>query len=389
MRPEIRRSVLSLAGVYAAFGTFWGVFGVAFTDFMAARDLTYGSAGTLFAGLSIVSILVMVTVPQRLERFARGRIVALAISTNALGVLLLAVLPDAVLVVAFLVAGLGTGLVDVFVNAAGQEYEAATVKPILQRLHATYSFGTAGGALATGLALGSGVRFEAPIVAAAIAMASAALVAWRLLVDVRSEDDIRETHGLSLSVLVTVPALLVPALVLAAAFFVEGSMEVWGVVYLRESLGASPDVGSWGLAAFASALGLGRLFAARVLFRLGARTTLVASGIGSLAIGSLALLVGHPVLASVAFLGLGFAVAAAAPAAIGMVGGAGVNVGTAVAAISTFGYVGFVLGPPVLGWLADVRGVHITVGVIVAGCVGILAGGVLAPRREPTGVGGA
>jgi MFS family permease len=385
MHPRARRSVLALAGVYASFGLFWGVFGVAFADFIEARDLSYGAAGNLFAGLSIVSIIVMVTAAQRIERQARGRAVAFAIGLNGVGVALLVILPDPLLLLAFVVAGAGTGLVDVLVNAAGQEYEAATVEPVLQRLHALYSFGTAAGALATGFALGAGVRFEVPILAASAAMLGAAAGARWHLTDPRESAVRGEVRGLSLAVFVKVPFLLIPALVLAAAFFVEGSMDVWAVVYLRESLGASPVVGSWGLAAFATALGLGRLFAARVLFRLGARNTLIASGASSLVVGAVAILVGDPVVASVAFLVLGFTIAAAAPAAIGMVGGSGVEVGVAIAAISTLGYVGFVVGPPVLGWLADARGVHVTMTVIVAGCVGIAAGGAFAPRGSGTG----
>jgi MFS family permease len=387
MRPEHRSSIVGLACVYVSFGLFWGVFGVAFADFIEARDLSYGAAGNLFAGLSVVSILMMVTVAQRLEDLPRGRVVAWAIGSNGVGVALLVLLPDPLLVLAFLVAGAGTGLVDVFVNAAGQEYESATVEPILQRLHALYSFGTAGGALATGFVLGAGIRFEVPVLASSAAMLAAAVVVWWWLTDLREADSGREERrGVSLSVFVTVPFLLVPALVLAAAFFVEGSMDVWAVVYLRESLDASPAVGSWGLAAFATALGLGRLFAARVLFRLGARATLLASGSGSLAAGGTAVAAGDPMLASIALLVLGFTVAAAAPAAIGMVGGAGVNTGVAIAAISTVGYIGFVVGPPVLGWLADVRGVHVTMAVIVAGCLGIVAGAALAPRRDGTSV---
>jgi hypothetical protein len=299
----------------------------------------------------------------------------------AVGILLLVVLPDAWLLVGFLVAGAGQGLEDVFVNAAGQEAEVRRGRAVLQWLHGCYSLGAGAGALATGAALQAGASYRAVLLGAALVHAAAAthVVAW--LGELRTEI-VRSEHRVSLKVLVAAPVLLVPALVLAAAYFVEGSMDVWSVLYLREELGASPMVGAWGLAAFSFAMAFGRLFAGRVLFRFGTTTTLIASGTGSVLAGCVALLAGSPAIASTALLGGGFFVAAAGPAAIGMAGRAGVDVGVAIAAISTVGYTGFVLGPPALGWLAERAGVGAAMTVIVAATLGIAIAGFLAPRAR-------
>jgi MFS family permease len=375
-----RRWQAPLASVSAASGVFWGSFGVAFTDFITKRELSYAAAGNLLAALSIMSILIMLFVAHRLETLERRWAVGGGAAVTTVGIALLVLAPDAALLLAFLVVGVGQGLEDVFVNATGQEVEVRSRLPVLQRLHGAYSLGAALGALGTGVGLQAGLGYETLLLVAAAVHLLGTAHATVQIADLR--DHIRrEPSRMSLSVLVSAPVLLVPALVLAAAYFVEGSMDVWSVLYLRESLEAGALVGAWGLAAFNFAMALGRLFAARVLFRFGAATTLVASGLGSMAAGTVALVVTEPLVAASAFLVLGFAMAAAGPAAIGMVAGAGVNVGLGIAAISTVGYSGFVLGPPLLGWIAQAAGVRATMTVIVLATLGIALAGLLTPRR--------
>jgi sugar phosphate permease len=74
------------------------------------------------------------------------------------------------------------------------------------------------------------------------------------------------------------------------AFLVEGSMDTWSGLYLREQLGASAGVAAMAFIAFSGAIFLGRLFAGRVLFGLGPRTTIIVAGTGALIGGLLATL---------------------------------------------------------------------------------------------------
>lgn len=378
-------STIALAGVYGTFGVFWGTWGVVFADYVSARDLGFGTAGNLLASHSLVAVVAMVLIAPRLESVARERVVTASIGLHAIGAILMVTMPSPWLFVAFGVAGAGTGLVDVFVNTAGQEHEAAAGRPVLQRLHATLSFGTALGAVTAGSASSAGIGWAATLLSVAVAEIAAAAAGLRWVVDIRGSRDTEATPAISLTVFRAVPFLLIPALALAVAWFVEGSVIVWAVAYLRESLGASAGFGSWGLAAFATALATGRLFAAQVLFHLGGNRTLMVSGAGSLAAGIVVVASNDPILASVALLFLGAFVGAASPAAIGMIGRTGLDVGVAVAAISTLGYTGIVLGPPLLGWLADVRGLHLTMAVIVLSSLGIGVSGLLARRQlKPT-----
>jgi hypothetical protein len=380
-RPARGVGVLCLA--YGAYGYFWGCWAVLFADFLRAHDLSPGAGSVRLAVLSVTAIVAMTLLSPRLEGASRRALIALALSLQGGGALLIAVFGTDLQWVAFGIAGVGTGLVDVFVNAAGQTLESRTATPVLQTVHASYGVGAAVGALATGAALTLGISFEAVLVGTTVVQVGAGLACLRAEslppVDARSE----EAAASSLSAFVRWPYLLVPAVVVLGAFFIEGSMDVWSVIYLRRTLGASDILGSSGFAAFALATSVGRLFAARLLFGMGYRRTILLSGLASSLAGLIAVTATRPSVASVGFLLLGFSVAAAAPAAFGLAGGTGRDASLAIAAMTTVGYAGFVLGPPILGWLADEFGLRATMGALLACTLVIALGGLLSRRTRP------
>lgn len=378
-----RRGLVALVAGYASFGAFWGTWAVVFTDFLSEHGLSPGDVSVPFTLLSAIAILVMTFVAPRLEPVPRGLTLALALSVHAAGAGLLAVLPAAWLMAGFAVIGVGTGLVDVTVNAAAHDIEVRAAAPVLQWVHASYGAGGVVASLAAGAAITLGATF-APLLLAAAALQLAAAAAARgstPLGGLRGAPPARGTP--SLTAFVRAPFLLIPALVVASAFFVEGSMDVWSVIFLRRTLGATALTGAAGFAAFALATAVGRAFAAGVLFRGGSRRTIVLSGMASLVAGLAAVLTSSPLVAGAAFLALGFALSAAAPAAYGMAGETRVAPGLAVAAITTVGYAGFVVGPPVMGWLADAVGLRATMAALVVATLGIVLGGAAARVARP------
>lgn len=369
-----RRVTLTLVGSYASYGAFWGTWAVAFPRFLDRHDYTPGEVSLGFALISVVAIAVMAFVAPRLEPWPRHISLALALGIHAVGDVLLGVLPTGALAIGWIAVGFGTGLVDVFSNAAGHQVEVASKKPILQWIHAGYGAGGAIGAVGAGIAATNGASSLELLVGAGVLQGIACVAAWTSPV-------LRRTRGgeragtFSLGAFRTSPYLLVPAVVVLFAFFVEGSMDVWAVIFLERTLGASIMASALGFAAFASAIALGRLFAGRVLFGLGHRRTILISAIGSLTAGSVAVITSSPAVASLAFLALGFALSAAAPAAFGMAGSTDTDAGLAIGAITTVGYSGFVFGPPIMGWLADNISLRASMIALVASTAGIAVAG--------------
>jgi MFS family permease len=189
----------------------------------------------------------------------------------------------------------------------------------------------------------------------------------------------------SISALFRNPTLWVPALVVLSAFLVEGSMDTWSGRYLRGELGATPEVAALVFISFSAALLFGRLFAGRVLFGLGPRTTILIAGVGAAIGGTIAAVTSSPAVVAAAYLLMGFTIAAAAPAGYGLIRVPDEEAANAVAAVSTVGYTGFIWSPPILGWVADTFSLRASVSVIVIATLGIVAGGLMAPRLTVPG----
>jgi len=170
--------------------------------------------------------------------------------------------------VTFAVVGAGNGLIDVYLNVAAQREESRSRRPVLQWLHASYALGGVTGAAAAGALRTVDLDHRLGLAAAGVALLATAGWNARRAVDEPAAEGAAAL--LSVSALRRNPALWIPALRVLFCFLVEGSMDIWSGLYFREQLGASAGAAGAAFAAFAGALFVGRLFAANVLFGLGA-----------------------------------------------------------------------------------------------------------------------
>lgn len=378
--PAARRAMWPLLTGYLSFGQFWGVWVILVFDFQRFHDLTESRLGALYTMLSLLAVVVMLVVAPRLQLLPLSTTVPLSLLTLAAGSFLIAYQPTELVVFGFLLVGAGNGLIDVYLNVAAQRVEVATRRPVLQWLHASYALGGVTGAAIAGLLLAADVDFRAGLAIAGLALAATALWTARTAPRERSPQGAQTVF--SISALFRTPALWVPAMAVLFAFLVEGSMDTWSGLYLRDQLDASAVVASMAFIAFSGAIFLGRLFAGKVLFGLGPRTTIIVAGVGSMIGGLLATLSESLIVVGLAYLILGFMISAAAPAGFSLTEDIDEDPTSAIAAVTTVGYTGFIWSPPLLGYVAQTIDLRAAMAVIVIATVGIVVAGALAPRSR-------
>ncbi len=161
--------------------------------------------------------------------------------------------------------------------------------------------------------------------------------------------------------------LLVPAVVVVFGLLLEGSLDIWSGLYLGRSLAASVLVGGMSLAMFALAMAIGRIFAARRLFRLGYGMTVVICAGGALGFGLLVALTkparrrrGPPRPRVLPLRGG----ACGLRHDRGDAGSAGRRDGR-VAWVTAASYVAFMVGPPIMGWIADATSLRVAMVALV------------------------
>jgi predicted MFS family arabinose efflux permease len=373
-----RNDIAPLLAGYWSFGQFWGVWVILVFEFQDAHRITDARIGVYYTLLSLIAVGVMLLVAPRLQPFALSTTVPLSLGIMSVATFAVGYLPTDAILVTFALLGVGNGLVDVYMNVAAQRSEARTNKPVLQWMHATYALGGITGASVAGALRAADIDFRVGFAYAGIALAVTSV--WTSSA-VPRERHVEGTQTLfSISALFRTPKLLVPALIVLSAFLIEGSMDVWSGLYLRNELGASASTAAMAFVAFASAVLFGRLFASRVLYGMGRRTTILVAGFGSLIGGTIAVAADQVFVVALGYLVLGFTLSAAVPAAFGLVGDSGEDPTNAIAAVTTVGYTGFIWSPPLLGWIAQSFSLRAAMSVIVVATFGIIAGGMLAPR---------
>jgi MFS family permease len=381
VRDDVGRTTVALAFSYASAGVFWGMLAVVFAEVIRANGLSPGAASAGLASFSVAALASMAIVRPRLRHVRRATVLRSAWVSFAIGCGLLVLVPHPALIVGFTVTGIAAGVGDITIHVVANELEERSGRSILQWLHGGYSFGAVVGALTAGIGLAVGVSFRALLLAAgALPLSSIPVLG---IVDRVVPADPEEPTARRRDRWMPPRGIGIPVVIVVSALVLEASLEIWSVVYMRETLGATILVGALSLAAFSLALAMGRAFAAKVLFRLGNRTTLLVSGVGSLACTLVIAAVIRPYVAGLALLLLGFFLSPAAPAAYGLLTGTPRQQETAVAWLGAASYVGYAIGPPALGAFADVAGFRTTMIVLAFVSLPIAAAGLGSQATVP------
>ena len=144
-----------------------------------------------------------------------------------------------------------------------------------------------------------------------------------------------------------------------ASMACEGTMLDWSGIYFQKAVHTSREVATLSFTAYAIAITLGRLTGDRLANRYGVRTTLTYSG-ALICLGLLtAVAFPYPLTAGFGFILTGFGVSCVIPMVFSMAGrSAGMSSGSAIAAVSTVGYLGFLIVPPLVGSVAQLSGLR-------------------------------
>ena len=351
------------------------MFAVLLADLTRALDLTPGPLGlALFVGAA-ASILAMATLGWTADRLGRRAFLVLSGCVIGLGIVGLALAGGyAVLLATLVVLYSASGLYDVGINAAAVDLEQATGRRFMALLHAGFSGGAMCGALVAGVLIQAGADYRAVYLALLVPLAAVtlAVAATRFPTPANGtpQNESREgRYGLTRRL----PLLLV-GLIATLGLLSEGEMEHWSGIYLRQTLGLPALLGGSGVAVFYGAMAAGRLGTAWVVRSFGNRRTLLGAGLLTAAGMGLALATREPALVVVGFLVVGLALSGVAPIAFSAAGDlAPEKAGGAISVVTTLGYGGFLLGPVVVGGLAELFGLRVALATIAAAGVLISA----------------
>ena len=367
--PSRHRTLLAVGlGAFGFFGLFWGVFAVLLADLTRALDLSPGPLGlALFVGAA-ASILAMGTLGWTADRLGRRAFLIATGGVIGLGISGLALVGGyAGLLVALVVLYSASGLYDVGINAAAVDLEQASGRRFMSLLHAAFSGGAMVGALGAGVLIQAGADYRLVYLGLLAPLGGVILAVATTRFPVVADGSSGRDSGVGSGALTRHLPLLLVGAIATLGLLSEGEMEHWSGIYLRQTLGLPALLGGSGVAVFYAAMAAGRLGTAWAVGSYGNRNTLLAAGLFTAGGMGLALATRAPLLVVCGFLLVGLALSGVAPIAFSAAGDlAPERAGGAISVVTTLGYGGFLLGPVVVGGLAELFGLRIALGTIAA-----------------------
>jgi hypothetical protein len=376
----LTRARLGTVLTFALAGMLCGIW-VSRTPALADRyGLSDGAVGIAILVWGIGAILAMQGLRGVIARAGSGAVLRVAAPLTAVSLALIAVAPDWPLLLAAVAAfGMTFGLTDIGMNAQGSAVERVIRRPVMNTMHAGWCAGAISGGLLGALGAKAGLSFGQTMAGGAVLGLPAALAAGRTYVADGPLAAETGTHGRTRLPFVV---YLVGGLAFAA-FMMEGSIADWSGLFLSRELGAGEAVGALGYPLFEAAMLTGRLAGDRLRGRIGTRCLLTYAGLGTAVAVTVVVLAPTAPVALAGFVLTGLAICTVIPMTISVAGtvAPGRSAG-AVAQVGAMGYGGLVLGPVVIGFLADLSSLRVGLGVAAVLGLLIAAGARYVPVRR-------
>lgn len=330
-----------------------------------------GVLGLLLLCLGIGSVAAMLLTGALSTRYgSRPIIIAGGFGLSIILPLLSLVATPGTLALALLAFGASLGSIDVAMNIHAVEVERASDQPLMSGFHALFSVGGfLGSALMTFLLSANVGAFTGTLVCTILMLGAMTLASPRLI---RSD---RSDHA----PLFVVPHGFVVLLAFLAAimFLVEGAMLDWGALLLTSTQGVPIAQSGIGYMLFSIAMTVGRFGGDAVVARAGDRAVLLWGSVLAISGFALLLLGPSPALAIGGFVLIGLGASNIVPVLFRKAGAQKVMpTGLAVAAITTSGYAGVLLGPAGIGGVAKLTSLPTAFWLLAALiCVVLLSAG--------------
>ncbi|GAB1819340.1 MFS transporter [Herbidospora sp. RD11066] len=367
MAQNLTRARLGTTLAFVLCGIMSGTLTVRVPAMTDTIGLTKSQLGIVLLSWAVGGLLAMQGSRPLLRRLGSARSLVLSMPLSALTLVGVALAPTyTTLILAAAAFGMAVGLFDISMNAQGALAENASGRSLMSGFHAGWSIGAiAAGAIGIG-AIRLELSFRDHLIVVALAsLPVAAALARSYLPDPAADDgDAAVRRRLP-------PVVYLLGVVVFAAFMIEGMVGDWNGLYLRDVLGAPESLAALGYPLFAGGMLAARLAGDRLRRRYGAAACL---RFGGLVVAlSFAVMIATPLVAVglAALLVAGVAMATVIPFALSLAGGADpAQSGPAIAQTAAIGYAGLLLGPVLIGFLADATSLRLALSAgLVLGAV--------------------
>jgi fucose permease len=358
---HLRRARHAVHAAFFVFGVIVATLGVHVPSICAHYRLDDGTLSIALLVIAVGAVLCLAFAGRCIAAFGVRRVAAAAACAMAMALALLLQFDRfALLLVVMLLFGAAVGLFDVVINTEGTFIEQALQRKVMSTMHGMWSLGGMAGAALGAWWLEQQVEPLVQMRVVAVGAVAVALTAVACMLPTHASPGEPNAPAARWSGLPRAAkrSLIALGALAVLGLLAEGAIYDWSTLYLQRERGAPPSLAAIGFACFSAAMAAGRfggdwlrarvpaarLLRATALLSAGAMAVVLVSGLWSSSV--MAALLG------LALLGLGLAnvipllfVAASRVE--------GVSAAAGIALVSSAGWVGVVIGPPLVGGVAQ------------------------------------
>jgi MFS family permease len=338
-------------------------------------------------GIALFSLalgtLVMIPIASKISSyFGLGKTTLFALTTFAVLFLFPVIMPTFVsLCISLFLIGLLSCLTDICMNALVSELEQEDGVHIMSAAHGFFSLG---GVIGAGIGTLIISYIKIPFIHMMYAMAFVVLtnlIVAKSYFKVKGKAIQRDKKGFDLKLLRPLLGLTIIAFIIMGS---EGAIEHWSKLYLQEIvMVVSENIAGVGFVAFSVAMTLGRFFGDAISKRFGAIKLIIGGTLVAM-VGLSLVLSAQLVYVIIGFglVGLGFSIII--PELFRLAGKTpGISSTEGISFVAGFGYVGFLISPPLLGFLSKLKSLKLSfLALLVATAIALITAIIIQRRRS-------
>ena len=355
-------------------------------------EITVAQVGILIFGLSAGSLIGLILASHVVHWLGGRQSIRLAmmgagVALAGIGFGTTVLSNFGVVLAALLLYGFCSSICDVAMNVEGAAVERTTGRTIMPLFHASWSLGTVAGAGLGSLAAFSGIDPVWHLSTIGLLLIVVTPIVARFIPDdERIAEDGTATMALTfrqrMSIWIEPRTLLIGLIVLGMAF-TEGSANDWLALAMVDDRGVDNGQGALLFGVFTVSMTVGRIIGGPLIDRVGRVIALRASGLAAAAGLAVVILVPSVPIAVVGIVFWGIGASLGFPMGMSAAGDDHTRAAARVSAVATIGYLAFLGGPPLIGFVGDRIGLLNALWIVMAL---ILLAIVAAPAaRERTG----
>ena len=360
----------------------------------AIRDAlgsTTAEMGVIIFGLSVGSIIGLISASMLIAQRGGRFVMVFGLSVVSIGLLIVGIrcswLSNNIMVfLGLVIFGFGQGICDVAMNVEGTAVEKAAKKSLLTGFHAAFSLGTLLGALFGSTMTKSGISVPIHLSLTALVIVLTVLYLYRFIpADTGREaasDSFKVNRTKEYMAVWKEPRTIMIGIIVLGMAFVEGSANDWLPLIMVDGYNVSPAMGSVAYGIFVGSMTIGRAIGDKILDRFGRVIVLRASALLAF-VGLIIVILSHSfVVATIGIVFWGLGAAFGFPVGLSAAGDDPHRVAARVSAVSTAGYLAFLVGPPFLGIIGEQVGL---LRALIFVLIAVTISGLLSKAAKPIG----